>query len=400
MKRIGLFLNIEPSGGGTFQYCQAVVDALVALPSDRYEVVVAYTSVLWQEYLESFPVKKLLIRKAIFGRGVGFIWHKLGLPLGPWRAINPLFHSMAQDLLRERCDLWIFPSQDTRGCEFDVPALITILDLMHRYEARFPEMGAPREVKIREAQYRSICRWARGVLVDSELGGRQVIESYGVAPERIHVLPYIAPPHAWRSTPPPGFEKRYALPPKFLFYPAQFWEHKNHMLLVDAVARLKCELPDLKLVLVGTRKNAYDKVVARVAENGLEDDVLFLGYVPDSDVPELYRRARALVMPTFCGPTNLPPLEAFAAGCPVALSNRYAMPEQAGGAALLFDPESVEELCGCIRRLWTDDSLCAELSRRGRGRAAAWGPPQFARRLEEIVARMTTSEGASPCQLT
>ena len=385
MKRIGLFLDVEPGGGGTFQYNQAVLEAVAALPPDRFSVVVGYTSRLWQDYLQDYALERFQIRQGIFGRGVGFIWHKLGLPLGPWRAINPLFHPMAQDLLRQRCDLWIFPSQDTRGCEFAVPALISIHDLMHRYERRFPEVGTRREFRIREAQYSSICTWARGVLVDSEIGARQVMESYGLRKERIHVLPFIAPPRDWEATVAPGFDGRYQLPVKFLFYPAQFWEHKNHACLVSAVSRLKKELPDLKLVLAGSLKNAYPAVVAQVEALGLRDDVHFLGYVPDADMPELYRRARALVMPTFFGPTNIPPLEAFAAGCPVAISKRYGMPEQAGDAALLFDPDSVEDLAGCIRRLWTDDFLCTHLVERGRARAAAWGPAQFARRLQVVV---------------
>lgn len=385
MKRIGLFLDIEPAGGGTFQYCEAVLDALTLLPAQRYEVVVAYTHGLWEQYLRDFSLEKFQVRRGFFGRGVGFIWHKLGLPLGPWRAINPLFHSMAQDLLRQQCDLWIFPSQDTRGCELAVPALISIHDLMHRYERRFPEVGARREFSIREAQYRSICKWARGILVDSQLGARHVAESYQVSGD-IHVLPFIAPPHAWSPSVPPGFNRRYLLPAKFLFYPAQFWAHKNHTLLISTVARLKEELPDIKLVLVGSRKNAYQQVLAQVEELGLGEDVLFLGYVPDEDMPGFYRRARALVMPTFFGPTNIPPLEAFAVGCPVLLSNRYGMPEQAGGAALLFDPDSVEELAACIRRIWSDDALCAELVEKGSALAAAWGREQFACRLQEIIA--------------
>jgi glycosyltransferase involved in cell wall biosynthesis len=389
MRRIGLFLDAEPYRGGTFQYNQAVLHALASLPKDRFQVVAGYTSPLWRHYLRDFAVESFPVRLGIIGRGIGFIWHKLGLPLGPWRAVNPLCHPMARDLLRQRCDLWIFPSQDTRGCEFPVPALIAIHDLMHRYEGRFPEAGSPREIRIREAQYGSICRWARGILVDSQMGARHVKECYGVEDERLHVLPFIAPPHAWNAPVPPGFDQRYQLPEKFVFYPAQFWEHKNHARLVQAVARLKGDLPDLKLVLVGSRKNAYEKVVALAGELGLEDDVLFLGYVPDEDMPELYRRARALVMPTFFGPTNIPPLEAFAVGCPVALSDRYGMPEQAGGAALLFDPESVQAIATSIRRLWTDDALCAELTRLGRARAAAWGPVQFARRLQEIIETAT-----------
>lgn len=138
-------------------------------------------------------------------------------------------------------------------------------------------------------------------------------------------------------------------------------------------------------MLSGGRQNAYEAVVRQVQGLGLGDDVIFLGYVPDEDMPELYRRARALVMPTYYGPTNIPPLEAFAVGCPVAISGIYAMPEQAGGAALHFHPDSSEEIACCIRRLWTDDALCAELSEKGRQRAAQWGQEQFNARLRAIV---------------
>ena len=85
-------------------------------------------------------------------------------------------------------------------------------------------------------------------------------------------------------------------------------------------------------------------------------------------MPEFYRRARAMVMPTFFGPTNIPPLEAFALGCPVAVSNIYGIPEQVGDAALLFDPNSVEEIADCIERLWQDDALCASLISKGHAR--------------------------------
>jgi len=91
------------------------------------------------------------------------------------------------------------------------------------------------------------------------------------------------------------------------------------------------------------------------------------------------------VMPTFFGPTNIPPLEAFALGCPVAVSNIYGMREQVGDAALLFDPNAEEELAMVLHRLWTDDGLCAELSRKGLRRSQQWGPKEFGKRLRTIV---------------
>ena len=90
-------------------------------------------------------------------------------------------------------------------------------------------------------------------------------------------------------------------------------------------------------------------------------------------------------MPTYFGPTNIPQLEAFALGCPVATSRIYGIPAQVGDAALLFDPGSVDQIFDCLQRLWTDDALCADLAEKGRHHAANWGPEQFRDRLLQIV---------------
>ena len=95
---------------------------------------------------------------------------------------------------------------------------------------------------------------------------------------------------------------------------------------------------------------------------GLAENVHFLGYVPEAHMPGLYRRARALVMPTFFGPTNIPPWEAIALGCPVAVSDIDGMRDQMGDAALFFDPTSVPEMAQVMERLWRDDALCRELA--------------------------------------
>jgi len=384
-KRIGLFLDYDPSDGGTFQYNQSMIDAVAALPADRFSVVFGYTSDSWLKYLAPYELRSVFINSGFLGRVLSLWWTRTGLPMAPWRRICRYFHPIAKSLLMEGCDLWIFPSPTAKSFQIAVPALVSIHDLMHRYERRFPESSAGGEYFNRERNLANICRWAEGVLVDSEIGRQQVHESYRMPTERIHVLPYTAPRYMYTAAIPPGFDSHCRLPAKYIFYPAQFWEHKNHKRLISAMAGLKKELPDLKLVLAGAKKNAYDSVVKLVHDLDLTDDVYFLGYVPDEEMPELYRRARALVMPTFYGPTNIPPLEAFVTGCPVAISGIYGMPEQVGDAALLFDPESIDELAECIRRLWVDDELCGDLAARGRRRAGAWGRDQFNERLRMIV---------------
>ena len=113
--------------------------------------------------------------------------------------------------------------------------------------------------------------------------------------------------------------------------------------------------------------------------------IQILDYVTNEQLVYLYRHARALAMPTFAGPTNIPPLEALALGCPMMLSNNFAMPEQVGDAALYFNPESIEEIMDCMEKLWIDDELCAELILHGAIQKRKWGLKQFQEKLKEIM---------------
>jgi len=388
MKKIGLFLDADPSHGGTFQYNQNILESVAALPRDRFSVVVGYTAPAWLEHVAKYDLPTVLIPRAPLSQASFLLWNGMRLPVGPWRWASRFFHPKARAFLRESCDLWIFPSQEDLSYQMPLPVLASIADLCHRFGRRFPESASPKEYRYRERKYRNICRWSKGVLVDAELVRQQVVDAYGMAPERVYVFPQIAPRYMHRKEPPADFDRRYQLPGKFLFYPAQFWEHKNHKNLLRAVASLKGEFPDLKLVLAGGKKNAYDAVVRLTYELGIDGDVVFLGYVPDADMPELYRRARALVYATYFGPCNIPPLEALVAGCPMALSDVASMPDRVGEAALVFNPDSVGEMANCIGRLWSDDQLCERLSRIAKARAAEWDQPQYNALLCEIVEKV------------
>ncbi len=390
-KKIGLFLDTEPYGGGKFQYCQAMLEAVASLPEERFKKVIAYTSRGWEKYLEPYKIKTISVSGGCIRWFFERIWRNLRLSVYVWRKLNPLFFFLARQLRAEECDLWIFPGEETLTYQIDVPALSTIFDLMHRYEPRFPEVAALGRSSRRDWHYKKMCAYAKGLLVDSEVGKKQVMESYHVDENKVFVLPYIAPSYLQQGNKNRMIDKKYNLPAKYIFYPAQFWEHKNHKNLIKAADLLKDKISDLKLVFVGSKKNAYDLVLKLVQKLGLKEQVLFLGYVPDEDMAEIYRRARAMIMPTFFGPTNIPPLEAFVTGCPAAVSNIYAMPEQVGDAALLFDPSSPWEIAEVMEKLWNDDELCRKLAEKGKKRAATWGQAQFNQRLKEILTKILTS---------
>jgi len=385
VKKIGLFLGSTSASGGTFQYNLTVLEAVTALPEDEYEAVIAYSSECWKPILERFEAGVIRIKKTFFNRASAEAWSKLHLPLSIWRKIAPYFHPATKKFLNQRCDLWIFPSQDSWSFWIPVPAMAAIHDLMHRYESRFPEVSAHGEYRRRETHYKRMCDWVQAILVDSEVGRQHVMDSYGYNAERIFVLPFMAPKYIYSTHNPPGFDNRYHLPPKFFFYPAHFWEHKNHVGLIRATNIARRSAPDIKLVFAGGIKNGYESSRRLVSELNLEGHILFVGYVPDDDMPEVYRRARALIMPTYFGPTNIPPLEAFVTGCPVAASNIYGMPEQLGDAALLFGPSSDNEIAQAMLKLWTDDKLCKTLAAKGLERAKNWNQAHFNLRLLAIL---------------
>jgi len=200
--------------------------------------------------------------------------------------------------------------------------------------------------------------------------------------ERISILPHPTPEFAF--APPAGDEQatldRLDVPQPYVFYPAQFWPHKNHANLLAAVRLLRDEY-DLRigLVLVGSDKGNRAYVDQLIDRGNLADQVCLPGFVSQDELLTLYRNALALTYVTHFGPENLPPLEAFAAGCPVIASNVSGSSEQLADAVVPVDPCQPQEIATAIHRLHTDPDLRTQLITRGRERSTRFRAPDFVR---------------------
>jgi len=124
------------------------------------------------------------------------------------------------------------------------------------------------------------------------------------------------------------------------------------------------------LVLTGIRQFSHEDVLRAVSRLGLQGRVLHLGHIPMNDLAVLLKKARGMVFPSLFEGFGLPVLEAMAAGCPVACSDRAALPEVAGQAALYFDPTEVDAIAEAILVLWLDEGSRERLIRAGHKRAA------------------------------
>ena len=294
-------------------------------------------------------------------------------------------------------ELMVYPAPNSLSFETGIPYVMAIHDLQHRLQPEFPEVSANGVWEWQEYLFRNGTRYATLLLTDSEVGKEDVLNfygAYGVTPDRVKVLPFL--PACYLAVNVSKSEQQrmqttYHLPERYLFYPAQFWPHKNHARIVQALRLLKQEhCLKVPALFCGSYvgeilEHTFHEIMALSHQLGVEDQVHYLGYVPDEDMSGLYAGAVALVMPTFFGPTNIPVLEAWASGCPVLTSDIRGIQEQAGDAAILADPRSVEAIADGIYRLWTDEDLCRTLADRGRRRLASYTPDDYRRRLIEIL---------------
>lgn len=386
MKRIGIYLERKPDSGGAYQYCLAMLKALANASKDRYKIYAFCTYGDWKKITEPLEIETKVIRKNFIQKVVHYAAEK-ALSVATYRKYCVFFHPLAKKMQELEIDMCIYPCGDKISFMLDTPSVVTVFDLMHRYLKNFPEINAPDIYKSRERSYTNIAKYAQAVFVDSPVGKQQMLECYGDTPQMYNelnsktlVLPMIAPDYVFENAGKPTREN-VADFDKYIFYPAQLWKHKNHKNLLLAMAELKNEHIYVNLVICGSGKNAGEEVKEIIQKNKLDEQVQLLGYVTNEEMVALYQHARALVMPTFGGPTNIPQLEAFVLGCPVATSGIFGIPEQVGDAAMLFNPANIIEIKECIRTLWMDDTVCASLIAKGYEKANEYSEEKFREKL-------------------
>ncbi len=293
---------------------------------------------------------------------------------------NPMIKKMN----KSNCDLIIFPSQERASFQTVKKALSTIHDLMHRYESHFKEYQNGMYI-MRENHYQMISKYSEAILVDSEIGKQHVLESYGVIDEKVFVLPFV-PPLYLKDAVAVDVLKKYKLPRKYFFYPAQFWEHKNHVNLLEAMKILRDDYKEeINMVFVGSKKNNYNNVLERIKQLELSANIYILGYVSNNDMASLYKNAIATTFVSLIGPTNIPPIEAMALGCPLICSNAYAMPEQAGEAAFFVDPNNPHDIAEKIKELILNNELVQQKVAMGYKKIAEYGQEDFSNRLASYI---------------
>lgn len=269
----------------------------------------------------------------------------------------------------------------------DLPTVLTVHDLVFE---RYPQYHKRANYLYLRAAMPLFCRRARAIIAISENTRQDLVERYGVSPDKVTVIPEAAAP---RFTPQPpeviaDVRARYRLPERYALAVGTLEPRKNLIRLVQACGPLLDAGELDALVLVGSRGWLYEGFFQYLEGSPWRERVILPGFVEDDDLPAVYGGALVTAQPSLYEGFGLPVLEAMACGSPVCASATSSLPEVGGAAALYFDPTNVEEMTDRLRAVVTDSSRQEKMREDGIARARQFTWTETARQTAAVYQRL------------
>ena len=255
------------------------------------------------------------------------------------------------------------------GC----PYIVTVHDLLdHMYGSR---NASSLRRNLHFYMTRRALRKASRIIAVSQFTKNEIEKLLGIPDERIEVVHNAIDERFLHGHATDAdrelIAQRYLVNYPFILYAGAIRPHKNVVRIIEAFSALKSELqkeqqyPDLKLIIIGDDLSSHPRLRRTVVRGCVQNDVRFLGFVPIEVLRIFYDVAKVFVFPSLYEGFGLPPLEAMAHGTPVVTSNTSSLPEVAGNAALLVNPENVFEIRRGLQRALLDSGLRTQMKQRG-----------------------------------
>ena len=248
---------------------------------------------------------------------------------------------------------------------------------------------------------RRTARNAAHILTLSEFSRRDVIETYKIDASRVSVTPAAAPARfapVTNETELKRIRESYAIERDYILALGSIQPRKNLVRLISAYTSLwqadqKMKLP--QLVLAGKRGWLEAETLRAAEQSPARKDILFVGYVPDADLPGLYSGATCFAYPSFFEGFGLPLLEAMQCGTPLIAGNRTSVPEVVGDAGLLVDPFDESAISAALRQIVQNDNVRVELRAKGLERAQGFSWKTTAELTLQAYERAVQTQGTS-----
>ena len=367
-KKIALFIDTEKKTGGAYQEAIYTAQNITKKENNKFEFIIISLSKNINHSIKEIKILNLklnLFQKLVcYLRTNIFFFQKI---------INKFFFkNYFESFLKEnKIDFIYFlnSSQYTQYLE-SMNFIINIPDLAHRKNVEFPEVRNSSEFEIRERIYKNFLPKAYSVITNSETIKYDLIKYYNLDEDRVKIIRHQPSQHVinfkYSEVDEEKVKKKYNLPNKYIFYPAQYWPHKNHVYILDAIEKLNYDLNlDFYAIFCGSDKGNLKHLKDYSIEKKISDKTIFLNFVDDEDLPYLYKLSKLLVMPSYFGPTNIPPLEAFQLKVPVIYSDIPTFKKEFGDAVYYVDLNNSNSLAKAIKKIYENKELREELIKNG-----------------------------------
>lgn len=281
--------------------------------------------------------------------------------------------------------MWL-PNAHFAPTESEVPITLTIHDLSQEIYPEF--FSLKRRIAHRAVDARRLAKRAAVIIAVSETTKRDIVERWGIAPERIFVTLEGAPSTIATDTQELNRVRvLYGLPERFILHVGALEPRKNHLALLNAYHQLRpqARFNDLGLVLAGPAGWNNGSILRAIGRSPYRKDIRLLGYVSEANRASLYRLATVFAFPSFYEGFGLPPLEAMSAGTPVVASHAGALGEVMGDAGILTDPYRPAELADALAAVLDSPSLAALYIERGLKRARLFDWMDCAKKTEQAI---------------
>jgi glycosyltransferase involved in cell wall biosynthesis len=214
-----------------------------------------------------------------------------------------------------------------------------------------------------------IKRSADKIIAVSKFTKDDIVKTYKINPDKIEVIwnGYDSDKYKKIENAKAKLKEKYNITDDFILFIGRLELKKNIPRLIEAFAKFKKRhnQDNHKLVLVGTKGLTFPLVEEQIKKYNLADQIIFPGWIPDDDLPTFLSASDLFVFPSLFEGFGIPVIEAMACECPVICSKTTSLPEVAGEAALMFDPENVDEIVARIEQVVLNETVSESLITKG-----------------------------------
>ncbi len=348
---------------GINQYTKNIVKSLAKIDKDNDYILFCNVKSRY-DWLKFNNIKEEVIWLPHFEKFTEKFWTEVLLPNRLASKKIDLFHSPR------------FTLPQKKPCKF----IITMHDLAFK---KFPQLVKKEEINVFRNQIEAAVNRADKIIADSQNTKKDLINLFNIRNDKIEVI-YLGVDEVYhpirtqellRET-----KNKYNLPREFILFVGTIEPRKNLKRLIEAFYELKKNKSiEHGLVIVGEKGWLCDDIFETLGKLHLNQDVIFAGYIPESELPLIYNAADLFVFPSLYEGFGLPPLEAMACGVPVVTSNVSSLPEVVGDAAILVDPYNIQAIAEAIEQVLENNNLREKMIEKGFNQAKKFSWEKAAR---------------------